>query len=238
MADFTVPSVADDVSSPLLERAQRRLQSVGKILNHDFPNQLVAIQGLVQLLAVEESGRLSSEGQEYVRRLGRAATRALDMAQGLKVLSRLGTTVEPPERILLKDLAGEAAAEIKNSAPGSGVHCDFPASPVELSASRRPLYQALVELIRLTMSLTGVVSVRLGSERTAAGVTFTLAAAGGPTVAVKVLDGRLEYLLARELVEIAGGTLHLGEDPGRGALFSILVPAATGTVSGDKEATL
>jgi len=236
MADITAPNPPDEVPGRLLERAQRRLQSLGKVLNHDFPNQLVAIQGLLQLLAQDESGRLSAEGREYVRRLRGAATRALDMAEGLKVLARLGSAVERPERITLQDLTAEVAAQVEKLSAGARVACDFPPAAIEVSASRRPLYQALVELIRLTLLLTGVASVRLGSEQTAAEVILTLAVARGPTVAGKVLEGRLEYLLARELVEIAGGTLHVSEDSGRGALFSILVPAA-GTASGDRGAT-
>jgi light-regulated signal transduction histidine kinase (bacteriophytochrome) len=246
MSDFMVPAAAGD-SPQTLERVQRRLQAVGKVLNHDLPNQLVVIQGLVQLLGLEENDRLSADGREYLRRLGGASTRALDMAQGLKTLARLSTAMERPERITLKDLAEEVAVEIKKLFPGTSIVYDFPKT-VEVSASRRLLYQALVELVRLSFSLGGTLLVQMDSERTADGVTITIGPGGArPTAASSpavraaadggVCESRLEYMLARELVDVAGGRLSWFDAPGGSRCFSILVSAA-GVPSGDEGAAL
>jgi hypothetical protein len=243
MADFIVPTVPGEGPSQLLERLQRRLQAVAKILNHDFPNQLVAVQGLLQLV-LEEKDRLSDDGREYLRRLGGAATRAQDMAHGLKTLARLATATERPERIILKDLAEEAAAEIKKLSPGTTIEYDFPMT-VEVSANRQPLRQAFVELIRLSLSLSGASTVYVDSDRPPGGVEIAIgprpASPKPPPSAVssqkRVWESRLEYLLAHELVEIVGGTLRIPDHPRRGEMFSVVVPAA-GVSSGEEGAAL
>jgi hypothetical protein len=246
MADFIVPTMPEEGPHRLLERIQRRLQAVAKVLNHDFPNQLVAVQGLVQLL-LEEKDRLSDDGREYLRRLAGASTRALDMTQGLKTLARLATTLERPERITLRELAVETAAEIKKLSPGITIEYDFPMT-VEVRANRRPLQQALVELVRLSSSLSGASTMYLGLDRTPAAVEIAIGpgrprpASPNPAPAIaasqrRIWESRLEYLLAQELVEIGGGTLRIPDHPRRGEMFTILV-ADTGVSSAEEGAAL
>jgi signal transduction histidine kinase len=245
MADFTAPLMSAAAANPVTECAQRRLQAMGKVLNHDFPNQLVVIQGLLQLL-LEEDKRLSADGREYLRRLCGAATRALDMAQGLKTLARLRTGVDRSERVELKELAEELAADIKKLCPGTVFEYHLPREPVAVRASRLPLYQALVELSRATAAVAGSARVVLEAEPTAAGVEISIAPQGpaAPTSSAatvkpepKSWESRLEFLLARELVEIAGGTLRADDSPGRDKFFYVLVPDA-GMDSGGEGAAL
>src|SRR5262249_1906696 len=95
-----------------LQRLERRLDIVGKLCRHDLPNQLVVIRGPVSLLQ-EEGPKLGPEGQEYTSRLSRAAERALDMMQSLKILLAVDSLADEPEEIDLDDLAKEWTREIR-----------------------------------------------------------------------------------------------------------------------------
>jgi signal transduction histidine kinase len=217
------------------ERVRRRLQAIAKVLNHDFPNQLVVIQGLLQLLAVEEDARLSLDGREYLRRLGGAAVRAIDMARGLKALARLGTSADRTERVDLAELAEEVAADIKKLCPGTVFEYHFPVPAGAAQVVRRPLYQALVELSRATASAAGSTRVILEAQAREGGIEISIAprratepaapsSAATPRAEQRNWEDRLEFLLARELVDIAGGTLRWADAPDRDKFFYVLVP--------------
>ncbi len=235
------PVAALENRSGGLARCERRLQALGRVLNHDFPNQLVIIQGLVQLLALEESERLSADGREYVRRLAAAAARVLDMGQGLKTLARLGTAVEKATTpLVLRDLAGDLVRQVKQLFPNVNLHFDFPPSAPAVKAERRALHQAMVELIRYMASgQTGANVIELSARPCAAAMELRLAprAPVASSNRIKADESRLEWLLARELVESWGGTLRVAEEPGGGKFFSILVPER-GTLSSNEGLSL
>ena len=50
-------------------RWQRLLSACRHGLNHDMANQVIALQGLLQLLEEAEAQRLSADGQEFLMRL-------------------------------------------------------------------------------------------------------------------------------------------------------------------------
>ncbi len=58
-----------------LDQLEQLRASLQKALGHDLPNQLVAVQGLVKLLELEEGERLTEEGRDYLVRLAAAARR-------------------------------------------------------------------------------------------------------------------------------------------------------------------
>jgi light-regulated signal transduction histidine kinase (bacteriophytochrome) len=228
------PEPARD-SGKQLARAERVLASFQQVLNHDLPNQMVAIQGLLQVLELEEGSRLSAEGQDYVRRLAAVTRRVQDMLATLKAILKAGAEPGPAEEVALADLAREVAAEIKQLCPGRTVTYHVRLAALTVKARRGPLHRALVELIRaVLLEKDGAeCHVRVESRPVAAGVELVIGRwqeqaaelAQAPAAgSERPCANRLGLILARELADTWGGTLAVTEEVGHGKLFSVLVP--------------
>jgi signal transduction histidine kinase len=238
-AAFPEPS-AD--AAERLARAERLLGHLGKALSHDVSNQLVAVQGLLQLLQMEESARLSPEGQDYARRAAAAAQRAQGVIGTLKELARLGGEHAPAREVLSLDgLVRELAAELKALHPACALECRLAPDAVRVAAPGRLLHQALLRLLRPLVAAGGGAACRAGirSRRTPAGIELTVAefppearpdspqpprpdpAGEAPTRALE----RHDWALVQELVAACGGTLSARPEPGRGGHFTLVLPA-------------
>ncbi len=138
-----------------LDPVERRWRAIQKVVNHDLSNQLIAVQGLVQLLAMEEMEQLRPESREVLRRLQASSARAVEMVHLLKALAKAGEAPERPELVLLDDLAAEAGAEVKQRFPEVVVEQQFAAGLDRVLAGPRALHQALVQLLRLAILAAG-----------------------------------------------------------------------------------
>lgn len=101
------------IEPPRLSRLERLLQAMRPIYRHDLPNQLVIIQGLIQLLEMDEKDRLSEQGRDYLTRLSRVSRKALDMSRFLKEMTRLMTIDERASPIELPRFMEEVRAEAR-----------------------------------------------------------------------------------------------------------------------------
>jgi signal transduction histidine kinase len=206
-----------------LARAERVLACFQKALGHDLPGQVVALQGLLQVLAMEEGGRLGGDGQDYLRRLAAVAGRLQDTLATLKAIGRAAADAGVAEEVALADVAHEATAEVKQIFPGRAVTCDLRFQAPAVKTYRRPMQRALVELIR-TLVPEGdgaAVHLRLGSRPTPDGVELSVGNGGSATA--WAAGDPLRLALVRELVDACGGVLTFTEEPGQGKLFTILV---------------
>jgi signal transduction histidine kinase len=220
-----------------LARAERVLACFQRALSHDLPNQLVALQGLLLLLELEEGGRLGAEGRDYLRRLAAVTGRVQDLVATLRAIGRAAAAPGPVEEVTLAELAREAAAEVKQRFPAPAVtyQLRFPAPVV--NTYRRPLLRAVVELIGVVLRDTEGEAARLllGSRATPDGVELSVGRdpespappANGPAAARRAGDpdaaGALTLALVRELVDTWGGTVAPAGEPGPGRRFTILV---------------
>ena len=225
-----------------LARAERVLGHLRKALGHDVSNQLVAVQGLLQLLQMEEADRLSPDGQDYLRRAATAAQRAQALIATLKELARLGWDKLPAREVVSLDgLVRELTAEVKAHHPACTLECRLAHDAVRVTAPGRLLTQALLRLLRSFPGVGGSAARKVGirSRRTPEGVELTVAEAppeGQPEVAQpprRLPDDdappwsgdRHEWALLRELVDACGGSLTAWFEPGRGGLFTLVIPA-------------
>src|SRR5476651_939412 len=87
--------------------ADRLLRTMHPVLSHDLPNQLVTLQGLLQMLKLKEPPALDASGLETVDRLQRVARKTGEMARFLKELDRLGSYQCRLEKIQLANLIRE-----------------------------------------------------------------------------------------------------------------------------------
>lgn len=205
-----------------LERAQRVLERLRKVFNHDLPNHLVAIEGLVRLLELDEEKHLSLEGKEYLNRLSAAASRVQKMARQLRELARLGTRQEKPERVDLNEMLREVQAALNQLCPSVRIEYRFSLEALAVRAGRRSLTQALIELLggALSASSHPKVAITLGSTPVPKGIDLWSTLHLPPRTALDPLT----LTLIEELLADCGGTLTTSSSGNPDLLFCIHLP--------------
>jgi signal transduction histidine kinase len=222
-----------------LDRDQRLLACYQQALGHDLSNQLVAIQGFVRLLQVDEGARLTAEGRQYLEHLSAASARAHRLVGGLAQLARLARDEQPAEDVDLAEAAREAVAEIKWLNGDRKVEYHLPQVPVPAHLPRAALHQVLTQLLR-NAAQAGTdrpLRIEVGGRRDGDMVTFWVADNGrGLTLAqqgqlFEPLAGRgaaegngLGLFLVRQLVDSWGGTVRVQSEPGQGSTFTVVLP--------------
>jgi signal transduction histidine kinase len=212
-------------------RAERLLGDMQRSINHDLPNQMVAILGLLQVLELEEQGRLSPEGRDYLRRLAAITRRVQETLTLLRAIGRAAADAGPAENVTLADLARDAAAEVRQQPPARAITCPLQLQAPTVRVCRRSLQRAVVGLIRAALQESDASDyhLALGSRATPAGVELVVGPWAGQAAPAPVSAERADPLLlalVRELACAWGGSLTVTEEPGRGRLFTLLIPAA------------
>ncbi|HXG10237.1 MAG TPA: HAMP domain-containing sensor histidine kinase [Gemmataceae bacterium] len=223
-----------------LEQAERLLNCFQQALGHELPNQLVAIQGLLRVLALEERDRLGPESREYLERVTAAARRVHELVRALAELGRTARDDQPAETISLAEAISEAAAEVKLLYPDYRIEYDFSHPAPALTVPRPALHRVLVQLLGHA-SRAGTpdrpIRVRVGARSTDAGVEFWVADDGvglSPAQQRQLFEpfagpdrpegaGELGLFLVRHIIEGWGGTINVRSEPGQGTTFTITV---------------
>ncbi len=222
----------NDSARPL-QRAARLLEAMRPTINHDLPNHLVVIQGLLQNLKIDEAEHLTPQGHDYLRRLHSATQNAQNMVSTLRELCRLTGAGGTAEVVPLADLLGEVRAAVNLLYPTQVIEYHFHLEASAVRAPRRALQQTVLQMARvlLTSAGPGVVRLQGAAAAVAAGVALTLrlprrggAAAATPTDAA--LRQRLDVVLARELADCCHGQLTVAAEPEGGVLLTLFVPGA------------
>lgn len=214
------------------DHAERRWRAIQKVINHDLPNQLIAIQGLLQLLAVDEADRLSPDGREILTRVQGTSSRLLEMIHQLKELAKAQDVSDRPAMVSLMDLMSEAVVEVKQNCPGLDVGLTIPDTLEKVHAAPSALRQVAVLLLKVAVqsSADDVVRLVIGGDRVGKATTIWLGFAtstaerqAGHTIwSARTFEDRLELALARELVH-GWGEVEVGQDPARGRLFLLRI---------------
>lgn len=231
--------MAQDLSSRLT-RLEELLACFHQALGHELPNQMIALQGLLRLLELDDGERLSPEGREYLHRLQTAAQRTHRQVRALAELSRAAREVQPVERISVLDAVREASVEINRLYPGLGIGYHFPRTVPFLNVARSALHQVLVQLVRHAALVPGKEPpprLEIGVDATEDAVTVWVQNPDGrarleqlqswlvpfsPTTISNAELG-LGLFLARQIVESWGGSLQVQSAPEQGCTLSIVV---------------
>jgi signal transduction histidine kinase len=209
-------------------RLQRLLAVCSKGLNHDLSNQLVALHGLLQLLHLEETARLSPAGQDYVRRLLHVAQRTQALARSLRELTRLAGDLPAAEVVALPEVVDAVTAALQ---PPPVCECDWQAPRV--LAPRPLVQQALTTAFQLLAETAGeaVPLWRLCSRPAGSVVELTVEtgfpAAPSQPFAAAIPNGwneRLDGVLLRELASAWGGAADWSLTEGGAAIVLTLPP--------------
>jgi signal transduction histidine kinase len=225
-------------SSASIRNQERLLACFRKALNHELPNHLVAIQGLLQVLALEDGDRLSSQGREYLQRLTAAADRTHALISALAMIGRVGHDPRPLEAIPFAEVCQEAIAEVNQLFPSRSIEYHLHELQLNLTLQRVPLRQVLVQLLRNAVQALGdnpMPRVEIGARTTSQGAEFWVADNGrgmaperhrqlagyfaGQEAAVNWSG--LGLILVHQIVESWGGVRHVASTPGLGSVFTV-----------------
>ncbi len=130
------------------DRADRLLGKMHRVLSHDLPNQIVALQSLLQLMEMDDAHRLGQEGRAYVGRLHRVARRAAGMVRFLKEMERLNEYERRVEEMPVASLLREIKAELHQQLDGAVGEYRFGSEVKAVRADPRRLVLAVVEVVR------------------------------------------------------------------------------------------
>ncbi len=211
-----------------------------KALGHELPNQLVAAQGLLRLLEMEEGERLTTDGRDYLRRLSAGAERSHTLIHALAEIVRAARSTEAPQPVVPADVLREAAAEVKQAVPGRTVEFRFDILVPSLSVPPRSFRQAVVHLFRyLLLAGDGAdLRIEVAARPAPGGMELRVADNGrglSPAQQARLFEpftdgeggavGRLGLVLVQTLVHNWGGTIRVQSEPGQGSTFVLLLPA-------------
>jgi hypothetical protein len=218
-------------TEPETDRAVRLLTAMHPVLSHDLPNQLVTLQGLLQLLEAEGVLPEGSDGHEYLRRLLRVAQKANDQVRILRDLVRLSPGRRRLETVTAADLLRDLQFELhKEFSPGRlEIQIDdaFPS----IVADVRLLGQAIVQIVRVLTehAAPGRCSLNLaqrplGKDHELRGSIAYENDSRKVRAESAPFEQRLEIVLAQEMLAAWGAKVgQVREEAGRGE-FTLLLP--------------
>jgi hypothetical protein len=220
-------------------RADRLLGKMHRVLSHDLPNQIVALQSMLQLLELEEAKRLGVDGRECLTRLHRVARKAGGMIRYLKEMSRLNAGPRHLEAVALGSIVRELRIELQQQFPTARLECELTGDARAITTDPRRLVLAVVEIVRYLQERRppGSGKLRLIGRTVPEGFELAGEVGWAEGVARPVSAGRLEaarpeqsleIMLAEELLSVWGARLTQVHEEVNRSRFTVLVPTPAG----------
>src|SRR5436309_577081 len=125
------------------ERTERLLRCFQMAHNHELPNHLVAIQGLVRLLKLEMATQMDEGCQEIFSRLEAAAQRTNEVIRALAAAGRVGSDACARAPTSIEEAAREAGAAVNQLFPRAVLEYHFPVEPLIAILETSALNQVL-----------------------------------------------------------------------------------------------
>ncbi len=160
-----------------LEAANRELEAFAYAVSHDLRAPLRSMSGFSQILQDTAPAGLDEKSRHYLQRIHDASLRMSGLIEDLLNLSRIGRSELTARPINLGQIAGEAAASMRERHPGREVQLDI-APGMDVNADPRLLRIALENLLSNAWKYTG----RASQAQVTVG---TLAADTGPVYFVR-----------------------------------------------------
>ena len=227
--------VRDVTERKRLEQAQEDFLAMA---SHDLRSPVTVLLGRAQLMrrrkTYDEAGIHSIIDQ--ARRIERLSA---DLQQVVHLES--GKLELRPSEFDLSTIAADAIERIRLTAPTSDVHLEVPSAPVEGWWDRMRLTQILDNLLLNAVKYSpddGHISVQVSAENGIARIQVTDHGVGISPVLQRRLFQRfyradetgvasglgLGLYISRMLAEAHGGTIQVKSKPGRGSVFTVLLP--------------
>lgn len=211
-------------------RSDRLLNGMHRVVRHDLPNEIVAVQGLLQLLALEEMDRLSAEGREYLRRVQNAASRVAELAQFLKEMEHLSSFTVQPSRLALAVLGRELQGILQQSFAHTRFEFDWHWHEPAVVGDARVILQAIQQLFAGLLDppcdrcLVSASSRRQGEENIVLALRIKPAQPIALGATAPVFEHRREVVLARTWLALLNATAELTSAAGGEVQINLLIP--------------
>lgn len=230
------------------ERRRTRSEVIRGAVNHDLSNMVVALNGLLHMLADEEADRLGPAGRDYLERLFGVAGRLESVITSLQSLHQVAPDLDKIERVPLGEVFREAAATARTFLSGSRARFQSFLQVPELMAPRAVLSQALAALIGILGWRRSDVAICFSSRHAGDSVELCLTnsakaakaiAPGGPPLplpdwrqwktddyASLEVETRLQLVLVEDLALSWGGRLTVYDVDDASQVFVLRCPPA------------
>ncbi|MEV0483821.1 ATP-binding protein [Streptomyces sp. NPDC050508] len=235
-----------DAAGRQLREEQRAKDQFIATLSHELRNPLAAATAAVELLALDLPIGGHPALSVLERQLGTLVRMSNDLLDGTRALT--GRLALVPERVDVRSVVEGACADIRSlfGHEDRTLQVTLPHTPVVVDGDRLRLAQVLTNLLSNALKYTppgGRTEVRLAVEEGQVRLTvrddgtgfepaqaedlfgvFMRAAPAGPNTPEGL---GLGLAVARTVVELHGGRISAwSEGPGKGAVFTVLLPTA------------
>lgn len=221
-------------------------------LAQELRQPMSSIIGYTDLLLSESAGILGALQRKFLERVRVSTERIGALVEDLVQVTTLdsGTMELAPETVDLNEIIHEATAQIDSQIQAKDIElkCDLPEDLPRIHADRDALQQALIHLLQNAAAVTpeeGQVSLQVRVESADDKQDYVLmqvADQGGgippedlPRVFSRLYradniliqgigDTGVGLSIVKHLVEAHGGRVWVDTDPGKGSVFSVLIP--------------
>lgn len=231
-----------------MKTALRRESGLVARAAHELRTPLNNILVLAELMASDRQGRLSARQTEYARLIRSSCADVLVLVDELLDLARLesGAVSASRSAVALEHVREYAERGFRHAAESKGLAFSAelaPGLPAGLLSDERRLRQILNNLLGNAIKFTARGSVRLRIAPHGGMIAFSVADTG---IGIPKEKQRLVFepfeqadrsmqrryggaglglSISRDLAELLGGRLSLESAPGRGSVFTLLLPA-------------
>lgn len=157
-----------------LEAANRELEAFAYAVSHDLRAPLRSMSGFSQILQETAPAGLDEKSRHYLQRIQDASLRMSGLIEDLLNLSRIGRSELTARPISLSQIAGEAAASMRERYPAREVHLEI-APGMDVNADPRLLRIALENLLSNAWKYTARTSqaqVNVGTQASEHGPVY------------------------------------------------------------------
>ncbi len=229
-----------------LEESNKRLEQFAYAASHDLQEPLRMVSSYLQLIESRYADDLDADGREFLEYAVDGAERMRDMIDGLLAYSRVETQGAPLEPVDLDAIFDDVLEDLQFRIEETGAAIETEALP-RVEGDPSQLRQVFQNLLSNALEYSGdePPRVEISAERRGEQQMISIRDEGigiDPDAQDRIfevferLHSREEHsgtgiglALCQRIVERHGGEIRVDSEPGEGATFSVVLPAASGS---------